>query len=240
MKAILLAAGYGKRLRPFTNDIPKCLIEINNRPIIDYWIEALNEIGIKELLINTHYKAQKVEEYLSKIKYEIKITLTYEKELLNTAGTIKENKLFVKNEEIMLIHADNFSLINFYKFIKTYKERNSNIDITMLTYITDQPELAGIVNLNDNGEVIKFTEKQKIDNGKIANGAVYIISKNVINEICKINKDIIDFSVEILPKYIGKINTYHNNDFHIDIGNIRNLRIARQFVKTRNITKFTL
>ena len=239
MKAILLAAGYGKRLKPLTNNIPKCLIKINDKPIIGYWIDALINYGIKDILVNTHYLASKMEDYINKT-YGNRVLLSYEEELLNTAGTIKFNKNFINDDDIILIHADNFSLLNFRKFINAYEERKDNILITMLTYYTENTELAGIVKVNDSNEVINFYEKSKDNNGNIANGAVYIINNEVIRRIYQLNEDKIDFSLDIIPKYLGKINTYFNSDYHIDIGNIDNLNKARTFADKNNIKKITL
>ena len=61
MRAILLAAGLGTRLRPITDKIPKCLVPINGKPLIDYWLEQLTKAGIEKFLINTHYLHEKVE-----------------------------------------------------------------------------------------------------------------------------------------------------------------------------------
>ena len=75
MKAILLAGGYGKRLRPLTNKIPKCLVKINNIPLLEIWINKLYNANVKEVLINTHYLSEKVEKFIKKKKFKIKIHL---------------------------------------------------------------------------------------------------------------------------------------------------------------------
>ena len=91
-KAILLAAGLGTRLRPITENTPKCLVEIAEKPLLRYWIDYLDSINCESVLINTHYLSDQVEKYvnqISNIKMEIK--LVYEKELLGTAGTLIKN-----------------------------------------------------------------------------------------------------------------------------------------------------
>ena len=109
MKVLLLAAGLGTRLQPITNKIPKCLVPINGKPLLEYWLENLNKIGITDFLINTHYMNDKVEDFIKNSKYKDMVTLTYEKNLLNTAGTILANEDFfsTNNEPFMLVHADN-------------------------------------------------------------------------------------------------------------------------------------
>ncbi len=82
MKALLLAAGVGQRLRPLTDILPKCLMPINGIPLIDYWLDLLEEGGISEVIVNTHYMADLVRNHLKKSKTALKLQVTYESELL--------------------------------------------------------------------------------------------------------------------------------------------------------------
>jgi mannose-1-phosphate guanylyltransferase len=100
MKAFLLAAGIGTRLRPLTHHTPKCLIPINGRPLMEYWFDLFDRYGIDEILINTSYLSDKVRDYLSEHSRGLNISLTYEETLLGSGGTIKENQSFVKGEDV--------------------------------------------------------------------------------------------------------------------------------------------
>ena len=91
MKALILAAGYGKRLRPLTNNVPKCLVKIGKKSLLQIWLEKLEKQGIKEFLINTHYKSEKVERFIKKSKFAKKVKLVYEKKILGTGGTLYKN-----------------------------------------------------------------------------------------------------------------------------------------------------
>jgi len=229
VKALLLAAGYGTRLKPLTNIVPKCLIEINGKELLCYWLELLEKNNITNILINTHYLSEKVENFINNSVYNLNITLVYEKELLNTAGTLIENYEFFENEDILLIHADNYSKFEFEKFVDTFIYRQKNIDITMMTFTTDNPQSSGIVELNELGIVTNFHEKKLKFHGNIANGAVYIISNSVLKFLVN-NKNIYkDFSNDVIPVYLNKINTFHNKNIHIDIGTIENLKKARRY-----------
>ena len=126
MRAILLAAGLGTRLRPITNTIPKCLVPINGKPLIDYWLEQLTKAGIEKFLINTHYLHEQVEAYIERSKFAGMVNLVYEEELLLTGGTVIANKDFIGNEPFMLVHADNLSLCD-------YKESVSYTHLTLPT-----------------------------------------------------------------------------------------------------------
>ena len=90
MRALLLSAGLGTRLQPFTNTVPKCLIPIHGRPLLDYWLDLLFEQGIERVLINTHYLPSMVTEHIAKSIWFDRIDTVFEEQLLGTAGTIKK------------------------------------------------------------------------------------------------------------------------------------------------------
>jgi len=231
MKALLLAAGYGTRLYPITKTIPKCLVPINGKPLLEYWLENLSIVGVKEFLINTSYLSEQVESFVEKSKYKDKITLVYEEELLNTGGTIVKNSDFFKDDSFMLVHADNLSFGNFDEFIKSHKFRAKNCDLTMMLFNTDNPQSCGIVELDRLGRVVQFYEKVKNPPSHLANGAVYICEPSIIKFCKSLNKKEIDFSNDVLPNFMGKINTYLNDIYHRDIGNIESYALSQIEIK---------
>ena len=121
IKALLLAAGFGTRLRPLTLTNPKCLMEINGVPFLGHWLEKLNNLGCNEVRINTHYLNKKVEDYLAKINFNNMIVITfYEKSLLGTAGTLLENLDFFQDSLGLLNHADNYTDDSLNNFISRH------------------------------------------------------------------------------------------------------------------------
>lgn len=227
MRALLLAAGLGTRLRPITDQTPKCLVEINGRPLLDYWLELLSTGGIRQALVNLHYLPDVVEKFLARSTHPIDLTTVYERTLLGTAGTILKNRAYFGQGPVMLIHADNLSIFDVRGFIDRYEKRPTEVEITMMTFRTDAPETCGIVELDDRGVVQDFHEKVKQPLGNLANGAVYILSPQVVDFIADLNKEVVDFSLEVLPRYMGRINTYHNDVYHRDIGTVQSLRAAQ-------------
>ena len=158
-KAILLAAGIGSRLRPLTLGTPKCLVEINGTPILGLWLNKLNNLGCDEVLVNTHYLHEKVEDYLSKLSFKnMKVKKSYEKELLGTAGTLMKNLEFFNKGSGILIHADNFTNDDLKGFIKSHLSKPRDCLLTMLTFKTDNPSCCGIVKKDEQGKIIKFIE----------------------------------------------------------------------------------
>lgn len=227
MKALLLAAGIGSRLRPITDTIPKCLVPINAKPLLSYWLDSLSGVGVEEFLINTHYLHKQVEEFVAKSKHKDKITLVHEKELLNTGGTLLENRVFFDNEPFMLVHADNLSFCDFAEFINAHKNRPEHCDITMMLFKSDNPSSCGVVELDERGVVQKFYEKVKNPPSNLANGAVYICEASMFDFLKSLDKKDVDFSNDVLPKYLGKINTYFNTTYHRDIGSVESYAKAQ-------------
>lgn len=228
MRAILLAAGFGSRLRPITDNIPKCLVPIGGKPLLQYWFENLFNGGVKNILVNTHYLAEQVEDFIMKSKWSEHVEITFEEELLGTAGTLLANHSIDDNSPVMLVHADNLSVFQVKRFTSVYENRPQNALMTMMTFLTDQPERCGIVEIGEDGIVSALHEKCTQPPSALANGAVYILSPELITELLNQNVRPSDFSTEVLPLLMGKINTYHNSIYHRDIGNFDSLEQANQ------------
>ncbi|MCX5805051.1 MAG: nucleotidyltransferase family protein [Proteobacteria bacterium] len=222
MKSILLTAGFGSRLRPLTNVLPKCLLPINGRPLLEYWFSMLRDAGIISMLMNLHYLADAMREWVMLTEYAHNIKMVYEEELLGTGGTLLRNRDFVGNEPVMLVHADNLCLTDIQRYIAAHANRPKGTEITMMTFNTPTPETCGIVEIDDSGIVRAFHEKVADPPGNLANAAVYIIEPAVIDFLASLNKPLVDFSTEVLPHYVetGKVYTYHNQIYHRDIGNM--------------------
>lgn len=228
MKALLLCAGEGTRLRPITNTLPKPLVPINGKPLLEYWLENLTKTGVTEFLINTHYLHKEIESYVKSSSYKDKITLVYEEELLNTAGPIIANENFFNiSEPFMLVHADNLSFCNFKEFIQSHQNRPKGCEITMMLFESDNPSLCGIVELDSKNIVQSFYEKVKQPPSNLANGAVYICEPSIIGFLKTFDKKDVDFSLDVIPNYLGKINTYLNNIYHRDIGTIESYALSQ-------------
>ena len=228
MKALLLAAGLGTRLRPITDVVPKCLVPIHGRPLLDYWMEMLTEAGVGPLLLNLHHMADQVECYLAGSPYCNAVSTVYEERLLGTAGTLLQNRSFFANTPLMLIHADNLSRFDVRAFIAKHAGRPRRCEITMMTFDTDAPESCGIVELDDEGVVRAFHEKTSKPPGNLANGAVYILEPDVFDFLAALNKNTIDFSTEVLPHYLDRIYTFKNDRYHRDIGTVDSYRRGLQ------------
>ena len=226
MKAVLLAAGYGTRLRPLTNTIPKCLVPILGKPLLELWLDRLFQSGyFKRVLVHTHYLPECVNEFVAASRWKERVDLVYEPLLLGTAGTLLKNSAWIGREAVLVAHADNLTLFDVSEFLDAHQNRPVHCPITMMTFDTDEPTTCGILE-QEKGVVVKFHEKVVNPPGVRANAAVYIFESEVIADLGAMKKEIIDMSTEVLPNYLGKMSTHHNSVYHRDIGNLHSLALA--------------
>ena len=205
---------------------------INGKPLLEFWLETLNRAGISKILVNTHHHADLVTEYIKQSPYQKHVHITFEENLLGTGGTLWHNRDYFKGDTVLVAHADNLTSFDLSAYIDRHQNRPTGTTLTMMTFKTDTPETCGIVQLDSNGVVEKFFEKVKnlpASAGNLANGAVYIVEPEIFDYLKNFKKEFIDFSTEVLPHYVKerKINTFLNNVYHRDIGNIRSFLEAQ-------------
>ena len=232
MRALLLAAGLGTRLRPLTETVPKCLVPIRGVPLIDYWFDLLLPNGIERALVNTGYLAETVRTHVAASRWRDRIDLVHEDRLLGTGGTVLANRAWFGADAFLVAHADNLTRFDAAAFIARHRTRPAGCALTMMTFDTDAPQTCGIVEEDARGVVTAFHEKVAEPPGTRANGAVYIFEPAVLEFIAGLGKPVVDLSTEVLPAFLGRIATFHNADYHRDIGNLESLaRAEREFGK---------
>jgi mannose-1-phosphate guanylyltransferase len=226
MKAYLLTAGLGTRLYPITQTLPKCLVPIGGKPLIDWWFESMQKAGVTEVLINLHHLPDLVMAHVNALDTNIKVEFSYEPVLLGSAGTLFANKAFVANENSFFIfYGDNLtntSLSNLYDFHVAQPQ-----DFTMALFETNNPSGCGIVSLNEHFTVTHFEEKPANPVSNLANAGLYVASPKIISLIDPA-KTPADIGFDLLPLLVGKMSGYKINDYLIDIGTHNNLEKARQ------------
>lgn len=229
MRAILLASGYGTRLKPLTDTIPKCLVPIKNKPLLEIWFDRLSAAGHGPFLVNTHYLSEQVEAFVAVSPYSDQITLTHENDLRGTAGTLIDNREFFNGEGGLLIHADNYCLADFGAFIRAHRERPEECMMTMMLFRASEPSSCGIVDLDTRGVVTGFHEKVKTPPSNLANAAVYCLSGTMIENIANDLPKAKDFSNEVLPYYLGRIYSYETEETLVDVGTPKSYAVANGF-----------
>jgi mannose-1-phosphate guanylyltransferase len=219
MRALILAAGRGERLKPLTNKIPKCLVKIKDTPLLEIILKKIEKTKIKEIFINTYYLEDQVIKFLSGYKGSLKINILKENNLKGTGGTLVDNLNFFQGQDLLVLHADNFFLESLKTFLNAHEKRKKYMNLTLISFLTDDPKNCGICEVNSESAITNIIEKDKNQTNKVANGAIYFFSKKSLEQLKKMkNSKIKDIVLDILPNFYGKIFNYTSKKFFIDIG----------------------
>ena len=224
MKAFLLAAGLGTRLRPITDSTPKCLVTVGGRSMLDIWLDALVEAGVTEVLLNAHHLADQVQAHVACRVGAPDVHVVVEPELLGSAGTLRANRDFVLGEDMFLaINADNLTDFDLGVLIDAH--RASRAIATLSLFRAPDPTQVGVVEV-DAGMVVGFEEKPAHPRGDMANAGIYAFAPAVVDEIT--GPDPRDIGFHLLPRLIGRARAVVlNGSYFIDIGTSEALRRAR-------------
>jgi len=235
MKAFILAAGLGTRLRPITETIPKPLVSIANKPLLTYHLDHLAEHGITDIRINTHYLSDKIEEFVAEYQRmhpnKLSISTVYEPELLGSAGTIRSNKSWLSdNEPFLVIYSDNLTDINYGKLIDHH--RRSKALVTIASYYEARPEQKGIIEYDPTLMISNFIEKPKPHQitSNYANAGIYVIDSNIFEHLNQLNHALLDFGHHVFPFLLQKghpMQVYKMDEILLDIGNLENYTKAQ-------------
>ena len=226
MRAFLLAAGKGTRLKPYTDRHPKCLIPIHGTPLLKIWIDLLAKHGVSDILINTHHHADQVVRFIAQTQQETSVTLqtVYEPVLLGSAGTLWHNRAFVKSEsDFIIAYADNLTNLDMSKMIDNHQQfRSMGGILTMGLINAPDPRSCGIVTLDRDGKVIRFVEKPDHPESDLANGGIYITSAEIYDLMGngpEEQESVWDIGYHVLPLLAGKMYGFPTAPYYLkDIG----------------------
>jgi mannose-1-phosphate guanylyltransferase len=214
MKAFLLAAGIGSRLRPITDTIPKCMVPIGGTPLLDIWLDAFNRAGVTEVLVNLHYLPDAVRSHVAARTGPPVVRLAFEPELLGSAGTLAANRNWVADEEFFLAcNADNLTDFDLRELIDAHRE--SGTVATLTAFHSENPSAGGVLELDAAGRVTSFTEKPAVPASDLVNAGMYAFSPTVLNEIGSPPADI---GYDLLPLLVSRARAVTVNGYFRDIG----------------------
>jgi len=224
MKAFLLAAGMGTRLRPLTDHTPKCMLPIGGRPMLDLWLDAFSMAGVDEVLVNLHHCPEIVAAHLEARRSGPTVRAVLEPELLGSAGTLRANASWVAGEELFLAcHADN--LTDFDLTVLVEAHRRGGALATLALFRSDNPSACGIVELDQHGTVIAFTEKPEHPSGNLANAGMYAFDPRAIADIQGPAPR--DIGYHLLPGLVGRAKGVTVEGYFRDIGDPASYRAGQ-------------
>jgi mannose-1-phosphate guanylyltransferase len=225
MKAFLLAAGVGSRLRPITDTIPKCMVPIDGRPMLDIWLDALDRAGAHEVLINLHHLPHVVRSHLDDRTGPPTVRTFFERKLLGSAGTLKANRAWVDTEDMFLAcYADNLTDFDLRSLVQAHKEHGALA--TLAVFHSEHPSTGGVVELDGSGTVTGFAEKPSNPVSDLVNAGMYAFHPGVLDEIG--GPPPRDIGYDLLPRLVGRAKVIPVEGYLRDIGTVEAYRRAQR------------
>jgi len=223
MKAIILAAGLGTRLRPITDTLPKCLVPIGGVPLLELWLRQCERAGLEAALVNTHHLAGRVEEFAAG-RRGIPVRLAHEPTLLGSAGTLAANWDFVAGDEsFAVIYADNLTTFDLSELISFHATHDRIA--SMALFRSPNPSAGGVVEMDDAGLVTGFWEKPANPRSNLVNAGLYIFRRQVREYLP--SSFPADIGHSLMPALVGQAKGLPIREYFIDIGTLENYYSAQ-------------
>lgn len=203
VRAMVLAAGEGTRLRPLTLDRPKPMVPINGVPLLDYTIKWLRDQGITDIAINLHYKPEVIVDYFGDgSAHGVKIHYSHEQTILGTAGAVRKIKDWVDGNPLVLVYGDVLTDLDLRAMLDFHHQtlrRDPLSTVTMSLYHVPNPTEVGLVGMDETGKVTRFVEKPKPSEvfTDLANAGVLVLQPEVLDIIP--DDTFCDFGLHVLP-----------------------------------------
>ena len=224
MKAFLLAAGHGTRLRPLTDQMPKCLVPIRGVPLLSIWLEICRRQGVDEVLVNLHSQAQTVRDFLATAHVDIRVRLFEEPTLLGSAGTLRANRAWVESESsFWVLYADILTTTDLTR-MAAFHRRRQGVATLGVCRVPD-PTRSGIVVVNEAGIIRNFVEKPENPHGNLAFGGILLARPELLDSIPE--RAPADLSCEVLPRLVNRMFAFPITGYHLDIGTPESYRAAQ-------------
>lgn len=216
MKAFLLAAGLGTRLHPLTQQVPKCLVRVGGRPLLDLWLDSFRAAGVDEVLVNLHHLPEQVRSHLAALQGGLRVRTSYEPVLLGSAGTLVAGRNFIGSDEVFLaVNGDDLTDFDLSHLV-TALEAAPAADAAIAVFHAPRPEACGILEVEE-GVVMSFEEKPAAPRGDLANAGMYAFRRSVLDLVPEGTP--VDIGTHLLPRLVRRAVAVPVGDaFLIDIG----------------------
>jgi len=203
MKAVILSGGKGDRLGDISKKIPKPMIKISGKPVLEHNILMCKKFGVKDLYINLHHLPELIQDYFGDgSKWGVNINYKYEEDLLGTAGTVFSFRDSL-DSSFFVVYGDNFfnNNVDLEFLLKFHKEKQS--DFTIVLSQLDDVSQSGIADLEVDGKIIRFIEKPRTNesNESWINAGIYLIEPEIFKNI---DTSFFDFGKDVIPFLIRK------------------------------------
>jgi NDP-sugar pyrophosphorylase family protein len=227
MKAMIMAAGVGSRLMPMTSDIPKPMIPVANRPLMENTVKLLSQYGTKEIIANLHYHGDVIRNYFADgSAWGVNLVYSPEEELMGTAGGVRRCDWFL-DDTFVVISGDALTDINLGRLLTEHKRCGALATIALKP--VDDVEQFGVVVTDETGRIIQFQEKPKTEEAlsRTANTGIYIFEPEIFKMIPK--GEFYDFGKQLFPYLVKAAAPFYGisiDEYWCDVGNIKTYRQA--------------
>lgn len=233
--AVIMAGGKGSRLRSITNDeIPKPMVPVDGKPLLEYQVEALKEYGIKKIVMIVGHLGEKIMEHFKDGKdFGVDIDYIVEKEPLGTAGAFYYLKDKTEAKDFLLVFGDVFFDIDFDR-MEDFHFKNAALT-TLLAHPNGHPYDSDLIQTDDNGKVIGFDSKNNVRDywyDNMVNAGMYIINRELLELVGEPVK--IDFEKDILANQVkngANIYAYHSPEYVKDVGTVDRINATVEELK---------
>lgn len=224
MKAFLLAAGHGTRLRPYTDDLPKCLLPIRGTPILEIWLALCRRHGVTDVLVNTHAHAPAVKDFVSRWRDGVRVSVVEEQELYGSAGTLAANRAWVEHDDkFWVFYADVLTNTDLAAMLAFHQKA---CVATLGLYAVPDPQRCGIATLDAHCMISSFVEKPTRPLGNLAFAGLILATPELLDFIPQ--KPGADIGFDVLPRLVGRMRGYKVPEFVLDIGTLENYESAQK------------
>ena len=233
--AVIMAGGKGSRLRSITNDeIPKPMVPVDGKPLLEYQVEALKEYGIKKIVMIVGHLGEKIMEHFKDGKdFGVDIDYIVEKEPLGTAGAFYYLKDKTEAKDFLLVFGDVFFDIDFDR-MEDFHFKNAALT-TLLAHPNGHPYDSDLIQTDDNGKVIGFDSKNNVRDywyDNMVNAGMYVINRELLELVGEPVK--IDFEKDILANQVkngANIYAYHSPEYVKDVGTVDRINATVEELK---------
>lgn len=217
MRAILLAAGLGTRIGALTSVLPKCLLPVGGRPLLQRWLECLDAVGVDRFLVNTHHLPDRVEAFVAASGFADRVAIVHEEQLLGTGETVRRNLEFLGGQDGFILHADNCMEGTLSDLLFAHQSRPPECVATMLMFKARDLSECGVPVLDERGVVIDYRHKPAQGGEGPANAATYIVAPDFAAATEPL-WPAVDFSADLIPRLLGRLHTHMHEGGYFDIG----------------------
>jgi len=200
MKAVLLAAGTGERLGGISRALPKPMICLDGKPILEHNLELCRAHGVRELFINVHHLSEAITNHFGDgSKWGVSITYAYEPVLLGTAGGVKNLADHLGASPFFVVYGDNWTHCDLSALLRMHGQRSA--DLSLAVFATDAPGAGGLVAMETDGRITGFVERRtRATAGPgLINAGVYVLESSMVSLI---DNGFSDFGHDVIPKLI--------------------------------------